>query len=461
VTDEPHTPQGSSPDPAPAERAAAARTASDPAEETSRPTSEQHPAPPPAPSEPRSAKVNSQARRFDMRLIGRIVLVCGTLLLIGWLLWNSWSALLPFQIGIVIAYLILPLVNWLSRYVPRTLAVLLVYLGGLVVVINAFAVVVPLLVDQTNAVLDEVPSIEELQTQAAELLTVYEENVPPQIKEPINEAITDILENARTNFISYAQEGGSFLLTSALNVINTVTFVVGFVIVPFWIFFVVKDQPLGIVATNKLLPPSARPDFWAIVGIIDRVLSSYIRGQLLLGLVVGAAAWIGLTVLDLAGFEVRYVVLLAVIAGFTELIPIVGPVLGAIPAIIMGLFDSVTAALAIAALYVLIQQMENHLLVPRIVGESVGIHPAILMILLVVASQVWGLIGLILAAPLAAVARDVYVYVYGRLSDPPAPAGILADGTDVMALMSARSQADSKQPAHAVQAKQPPEQPPA
>jgi predicted PurR-regulated permease PerM len=119
--------------------------------------------------------------------------------------------------------------------------------------------------------------------------------------------------------------------------------------------------------------------------------------------------------------------LLAIIAGTTELIPIIGPVIGAIPAITLGFFDSVTTGVAVTILYVAIQQLENNFLVPRIVGESVGIHPAILMVLLVVLGQAFGLIGIILSAPLAAVVRDTFIYVNGRLSDPPRPAGLLPE----------------------------------
>jgi hypothetical protein len=81
----------------------------------------------------------------------------------------------------------------------------------------------------------------------------------------------------------------------------------------------------------------------------------------------------------------------------------------------------------VLALYILIQQLENSLLVPRIVGESVGIHPAVLMIVLVLCTQVLGFFWIILAAPIAAVLRDVFRYVHGRLSNPPRPAGVLPD----------------------------------
>jgi hypothetical protein len=81
----------------------------------------------------------------------------------------------------------------------------------------------------------------------------------------------------------------------------------------------------------------------------------------------------------------------------------------------------------VTILYIAIQQLENHILVPRIIGESVGVHPAILMVVLVVCSQVFGLLGAILSAPLSAMARDLFLYLYGRLSDPPRPAGVLPE----------------------------------
>ncbi len=117
-------------------------------------------------------------------------------------------------------------------------------------------------------------------------------------------------------------------------------------------------------------------------------------------------------------------VILGIFAGLTEFIPYLGPILGAIPAVIMGLFASWQTALAIVILYVVIQQIENTFLVPKISGDSLNIHPAILVVVLVALSQ-FGLIWIILAGPLAAMLRDLFLYIYGRFDDPPRPAGVL------------------------------------
>ena len=115
--------------------------------------------------------------------------------------------------------------------------------------------------------------------------------------------------------------------------------------------------------------------------------------------------------------------LLAIIAGITEFIPVLGPILGAIPAILLSLFISPQTALAVLVVYVVVQQLENNILVPRIVGESVGVHPAILTVALIAMGQVFGLLGVVLSAPLCAIARDLFIYVYARLGGAPAQDG--------------------------------------
>lgn len=227
--------------------------------------------------------------------------------------------------------------------------------------------------------------------------------------------------------MTYIRGAGTFLVESLLSVANTVSFLLGFFLIPFWLFYVLMGQRDGQASLDRALPDWLRNDFWAVASIIDHDLSGYLRGQLFLGLAVGTAAGTGLSILSLVGLEVPYILLLAVIAGVTELIPIIGPIVGAIPAVILGFTHSPTTGFTVLILYIAIQQLENNFLVPRIVGDSVGLHPSILMLLLIVCAQVFGVLGAILSAPVGAVSRDVFSYLYGRLSDPPRPAGQLPD----------------------------------
>jgi predicted PurR-regulated permease PerM len=367
-----------------------------------------------------------------LRRIVRWLLVALAIYVIGWLLWSARSALLPFMIGLVLAYFLLPLVNSLERFIPRWASILTVYLGSLLIVAAFFAYLVPPLLQQAGQIIRNFPELAYFEEQAETLLNEYEKMLaalPPEVSEPIRDSvdqgIEQVTQTIQENLTSYVQGIGTFLFNSVLQVITTLIFLLGFFLVPFWLFYVLLDQRAGGEALNRLIPQRIRTDFWSIVLITDRVLINYIRGQLILGFVVGLAAGVGLLALNMFGMEIPYVLFLAVFAGITELIPVIGPIIGAIPAIILGLFDSYTTALAVTILYVAIQQLENQILVPRIIGESVDIHPAVLMVLLVVFSQVFGLLGAILCAPTAAVARDVFIYIYGRLNDSPLPAGIL------------------------------------
>lgn len=351
-----------------------------------------------------------------IRLIARWLLVGLAIYLIGWLLLSAQSALTPFILGLVLAYLLLPIVNRLNRRMPRWLAILIVYLGlgGLVGILVAF--IIPPAAEQIRELVRTIPSVSEFEKIGADLLQVYRANVPEDLREPINTAASNTLRTLQSNISSYAQSVGGFVVGRIAQVINTVIYVLGLLIIPIWLFFVLNDQEKGSIALNRMIHPRARNDFWQVWSIINSVLSNYVRGQLILGLAVGLAAGLGLLALGVFGFKIPYILLLSIIAGITELIPIIGPIIGAIPAVLIAFSVSPAAGVAALILYIVIQQLENNFLVPRIVGESIGIHPAVLSVALLAMGQVFGILGIILAAPVAAITRNLFVYTYGRLS---------------------------------------------
>lgn len=367
-----------------------------------------------------------------LRRIGRWALVLAAIYGVGWLLWQARAALTPFVFGAILAYLFLPLVNRFETRMPRWAAILTVYVLVLLFVFGFFSFLVPPLVDQVGQLIRALPDLPTIQgwvnmatAEYRQLLSSLPENMQAEVQSAVDGVITQGLTTLRANFLTYLRGIGTLLLNSVLSVANTVSFLLGFFLIPFWLFYVLMDQRAGRDVVDRTLPARARADFWSVVTIIDHDFSGYLRGQLILGAVVGASAGLGLAVLNLFGLEVPYVLILAVIAGITELIPLVGPIIGSIPAIALGFAHSPTTGLAVLILYIAIQQLENNFLVPRIVGDSVGLHAAVLMVLLVVCAQVFGVIGAILSAPLGAVCRDVFQYLYGRLSEPPNPAGFL------------------------------------
>jgi predicted PurR-regulated permease PerM len=360
------------------------------------------------------------ASAVDLPTPGRIaqfILTAFALFVVGWLFWSTRSSMLPFIFGLVLAYLLMPVVDRLARGMPRPLAIVLVYINALVLTLFSAVFIVPPLADQTQRLVSSIPSIDSLQDTGNWFLEEYQRRVPEALREPIDNAALNALGAVQSNLANYAQMVGRFLVDQSLRLFGTLTFLIGFLIIPIWLFYVLNDKRQGRDLIDSMLHRRVRPDFWNSWSLIDKTFSDYIRGQLILCAAVGVAVGIGLYALRLLGFEVPYILLLAIIAGATGIVPIIGPVIGAIPAVLVALLGTdnpIGTAVAVIAVFVIVQQLESNLLVPRIVGESVGIHPAILTVLLIAMGDAFGFIGVVLSAPVAAVARDLFRYTYLR-----------------------------------------------
>jgi predicted PurR-regulated permease PerM len=276
----------------------------------------------------------------------------------------------------VLAYLLLPIVNLLNRRVPRPLAILAVYVVGIALIVGVIAYLVPVIVAQVQQLVGSIPPIGQWQDIVNDLFQQYQSRVPPAIRQPIDEALNSALRTAQANITVYVQEAGLFIWGQALQVIYTVSFLIGFFIVPIWLFYVLKDQAKGRVYLDGLLHSRIRADFWNTWDIINHDLGDYVRGQLTLSLIIGVLITAGMLVLPLIGLYMPYALLLGIISTLTELIPVIGPTLGMIPGVLIGLFISPTTALAVLLVYLVVQQFENSS-GARIIGGSIGIprHP--------------------------------------------------------------------------------------
>jgi predicted PurR-regulated permease PerM len=175
-----------------------------------------------------------------------------------------------------------------------------------------------------------------------------------------------------------------------------------------------KDHPRGVRAFVGMFPPELRHDVRNTLGIADAVLRNYIRAMLLQGIIIGVMAYIALEILD-----VKYPIGLAVIAGVTEMIPIIGPIIGAIPAVLVALAQDPMKALWVALAFLIIQQIENNFIVPKIQGDFLRLHPGVIIVLLVVAGALGGFFFVLLVVPAAAFVRDLYQYTYLRVGNVP------------------------------------------
>jgi predicted PurR-regulated permease PerM len=157
-----------------------------------------------------------------------------------------------------------------------------------------------------------------------------------------------------------------------------------------------------------------RKDILAMVRLFDAAMGSYLRGRLFLGLVIGVVSAIVFTVMG-----VRFALFLGLVAGIFEMIPSIGPTLGAIPAILVALAQDPTLALWVSLFAFAVQQVENIFLTPQVLGDSVKLHSVVIMVVLIIGSEIAGLVGLFLGPVVTAILRDIFLYVYHRISDEP------------------------------------------
>lgn len=147
-----------------------------------------------------------------------------------------------------------------------------------------------------------------------------------------------------------------------------------------------------------LLPLKQKNQLTAVASKIGAGLGAWLRGQLLLGIIVGVLVYIGLVIIG-----VPYALTLALLAGVLEIIPIIGPILSAIPAILIALSISPTMALIVTGFYILVQELENKLLVPKVMQRTVGLHPVTIIVVLLIGAKIMGVLGILLAVPIASV----------------------------------------------------------
>ncbi|MBN1661090.1 MAG: AI-2E family transporter [Anaerolineae bacterium] len=348
----------------------------------------------------------------------RLLLWLALGLLVIWLIWATSDVLLPYFIGVVLAYLLLPLVNWLHRRMParlrawgvaRPIAIVVTYLLVITLVAGIFAFIVPIIVEQVNVLIESWPELVGTVRDWGERgLGWYR-----QIAIPVEwrTTIENNLRNLVTDVIAAVQGG---LVATLRTVFGTVGFIIGLVVIPFWLFYILHDESQVKTGVLQILPEQARADVVAVSRLVDDVLSAYIRGQLLLVLFVGVLAMVSLMIIG-----VPFALVLGIIAGLFEVLPFVGPILGAIPAVLVALLADPGKAIWVALAFFAIQQVENLILAPRISGKSVKLHPAMVMLVIVIGNELAGFLGLLLAVPIAAVIRDVFKYAYLRLLDEP------------------------------------------
>jgi predicted PurR-regulated permease PerM len=349
-----------------------------------------------------------------------IVAMVGVLLAVT-LLAAVGDAAFVFVIGLILAFLLDPIVTWLSaRKVPRGVATLLTmvaFFGVVIVLIVAFVGVV---VSQAAAFVAALPQA--LANIEAWVRTL---GLAPDVEE-------DIL-----NFVnSVAQSLASFDVTALFEpLLNATVAVLGsfftLITLPFFMFYVLAGRPGLAKSVYASLPPPWNDDAHTVIRIGLDSFGTYVRAEAIVASILGLMAFTGnmaLGVLVDPAFK-EVALLLGIIAAISELIPNYGPWIASIPAVLFSLTLGPAAIVATIILYLIIMFIEGQILVPKIEGGAFSFHPALVLFLVVAGVSLFGLLGAILALPVTAAAWRTIRYAFRRAAGQP-PGMVTALGTE-------------------------------
>ena len=291
--------------------------------------------------------------------------------------------------AVVIASSVDPAARWFEKYrIPRVISVLFLYISTFAAFGLVFYLVAPPLISDMSAFLSDLP---------AKISTIEPNNILsflPQLPAGFLNAIRDVAANLDSAAIGSAT-GFFGVATSIFG--GAVSFI--FIIV---ISFYLSVEEKGIENFLKVITPKEYEnyalDLWSRS---RRKIGFWLQGQLLLGVLVGVIVFLGLTILG-----VEYALLLAILSGMFEVIPVFGPIIAAIPAIGVAFIQKPVLGLAVLIFYVVVQQFENHLIYPLVVRKTIGVPPLLVILSLFIGGTLAGFFGILLAVPVATVLME-------------------------------------------------------
>jgi len=341
---------------------------------------------------------HERLRRFG---IGAWALVGGFLVvgILGWLLAQVRILWGPVLAATAIIYILNPLVTGLKkRGVHRVFGTLIAYLLGATVVMLVFAVVVPLVAEQANALGSQLPVIyDDSIARIAEIATRL--GIPDLSLMSYDELVAQVA----TPDAAF-EEGLQVVLgqafTLALSVVEVVVLVV---LTPVIAFYMLVDLPRVLEHTRELIPEGMRDEAEALGTSLGTALGGFVRGQMMVALLVATISSFGLWALGM-----NLWLILGIVAGLFNLIPFIGPWFSGTLAVVVALvLEDFSLAVFVLVLFLGVQQLENHVISPLVLRATVKLHPSLIILALLLGSSLGGIPGLILAVPITAFLRVI------------------------------------------------------
>lgn len=325
------------------------------------------------------------------------------------------SILPPLVITLIVAYILSPVASFLATHLRlnRTLAVAIIYLILVAIIITTPALLIPPLIERIQNFANELPEL------VQEITELYEQ---PLVIGDITLDLRDFSEQASSSIQGIL----SSLANQAINILTNIAsalFWTLFILVAS--FYLVKDSAIILRWIDEVTPPNYRHDLRQLRTQIASAWNAFLRGQLILCVVMGLVVG---TTMALIGLHNAW--LIGLLFGILEFIPNLGPTVASVPTVLIAFIDGSTIlnisngwfAVLVIGVNIALQQLENNFLVPRIMGQSLNLHPLVVLVAALIGAQLAGVLGILLAAPVVATLRVLAEYTYYRLLDmPPFP----------------------------------------
>jgi len=303
--------------------------------------------------------------------------------------------------AIFFAYLVYPVVKWLNTKLPLILAILVVYafIAGLIIV--GLIYLIPAITSEVTTLVHDWPSI-----QARIIAWVQNPKNPLLAHAPA--ALRNEIAAAPRQIVTWVQTHGVATIGNAVMVlVGTVAFIGACIAIPVLGAYLLYDSETIKRFFIGFIPARRREATLTLLGELERVIGGFIRGQLLVGLSVGTLIAIGLTFIG-----EPYAILIGAIAGALDLIPYIGPVIAAIPALTIAFISGgFPLAVKVAVVFVLANQAEGHIIAPNIVSRTIQLSPSAVVIAILIGGELYGVIGMFIAVPLAGIIRVLLLHV--------------------------------------------------
>ncbi len=361
---------------------------------------------------------------IDLRLITKIFLGILAIYLIN-IIFNKFPilgyTLSSVIIAIIFAYIIDPIVNYLERKgVKRQFGVIIVYISVILIFGILIVSVIPKTINEVSNLLASLPAmvdtlIKDVNNFLTEVfakfnielpenfINVYKESNPKvngNVETP--QIVSDILNSMKKAINELIVKMQGSLMGSLSNIVSKLygflTSAFRLVLIIIFSFYFSVDKERFILKVKKAIPNKYREDISYLTGNIDTALQQFIRGRMLLAIFVGVLTMIYLLIL-----RVDFAVIIGLITCVADIIPYIGPFLGCAPAVLFAFMDSPMKALWVLVLFVVVQWVENNILAPKLIGDSTGLNPLVILISIIIGGGIFGVWGMVISVPLTSI----------------------------------------------------------